>query len=87
MKRVIVFNLILMCASITFAQKKKSVDTQAQPIQQPAVAKPEAAKTSGSAGEHAMKKRVIATRWNDFEVAKDAMYDLIIEDQIGRAHV
>ena len=80
MKKVIVFNLILMCTSIAFAQKKKSVDTQTQPIQQPVEVKPESAKTPGGAGDHAIKKRVIATRWNDFDVAKDAMYDLIIED-------
>src|SRR4051812_32212647 len=75
----------VMLVSIAFGQTDKSKSTQgkqqstgkpttqakAQPQTQPQQLSPMA--------EHAWRKYSVATRWNDVELAKDALYDLIIE--------
>ena len=64
------------------AQGKKPV-VQTKPATE--AAKPTQQAASNAAGEpsalatHYLKKYGVATRWNDLEVAKDALYDLIVE--------
>ncbi len=84
--------VIMLCAGIfltmcvAFAQTDKSKSTQGkqQSTGKPATqtkAQPEAAverKLSPTA-EHAWRKYNLASSWNDLDVAKDALYDLIIE--------
>ncbi len=80
MKKIIILNLfILIGASVVVAQKQKTT-TQPQPVQQ----QPQtSAKTEQPAinplAVHFARKHSIATRWADPDVAKDALYDLIVE--------
>lgn len=80
MKQLIV---LILLASATFTstlgQGKKSQPAP-QPTQ-PAV-KEESKKesVSNSLLEHYVRKRAVAARWNDFDIVRDAMYDMIIED-------
>jgi tetratricopeptide (TPR) repeat protein len=80
MKKVIVLSLLsALCVSFAWAQKKsktEKTETSQQPVQaEIATEKP----VTNAIGEHFAKKYSVASRWNDFDVAKDAMYDLIIE--------
>jgi len=87
--------LMLLVSTAGFAQKKKKDKEPAQPAQtqqQPAAtqAQPQqpqqaqAADTIPTAGmiltEHFLKKYAAASRWNDADVAKDALYDVIVEN-------
>lgn len=78
--------LILICLSAaTFclqAQAKKQPvkpEPQKQETAKPQ-AQPQAQGTVNPMTEHFYKKYVTAIQWNDFDVAKDALYDLIIEN-------
>jgi tetratricopeptide (TPR) repeat protein len=77
-KVIVVYALIMVSVSVTCAQKQTKPaqnKTQAD-VQKPAETKP----APGSPlGDHFGRKYAIAARWNDFDVAKDAMYDLIVE--------
>jgi tetratricopeptide (TPR) repeat protein len=83
--------VLLLCLSTlaATAQKKKDKEKEQQPAVQPAPAtqtvEPQQPASQGpTAGqiltEHFLRKYSAAARWNDFDVAKDALYDLIIEN-------
>jgi tetratricopeptide (TPR) repeat protein len=78
-------------ASIASAQTSKPTTTAKPPAAatKPAPAKPTTtakpatkAPANGSLANHYLVKYATAARWNDMEVAKDALYDLIIENPI-----
>lgn len=83
-------NVILVCffmlltVSVTRGQKSKATPLKTTPTQETTPTEKVETKTdpnfANNLREHYEKKRVVATRWNDFDVAKDVMYDLIIED-------
>jgi tetratricopeptide (TPR) repeat protein len=93
--RFIVITMVLI-STVAFGQKKKKekeaatqTQTQQQPAQQPAtqpqeqvqpVDSTQAPSASMILTDHYLKKYATASRWNDTEVAKDALYDVIIEN-------
>ena len=87
MKKVILqLMLVLGATTVTWSQKPKTKTGQAQTQEQ--VKTPEQVKTTEQKtepstaeiiGTHFAKKYSIASRWNDLDVAKDALYDLIVE--------
>ncbi len=82
MKRVIIiFAWMLVSASISVAQNQPAKTGQKTPPagQKPAQAAAAKPAPGNPLGDHFGKKYAIAARWNDFDVAKDAMYDLIVE--------
>ena len=82
--RVIIFLISSLMVSVASAQTKKPVKTEpTKPATQTEPqAKPEepTKATINPLTEHFYKKYVTALRWNDYEVAKDALYDLIMEN-------
>jgi tetratricopeptide (TPR) repeat protein len=82
--RVIIFLICSLMVSVASAQTKKPVKTEpTKPAAQtePQAKSEEPAKaTINPLTEHFYKKYVTALRWNDNEVAKDALYDLIMEN-------
>ena len=84
--------LMLVCIStLTFAQKKKKGEEQRKMEAEPAAAtKPAATQPAKKDSvvqpqinpltQHYARKYSAALQWNDNEVAKDALYDLIIEN-------
>jgi len=88
MKQIVILCLaIVLFVTVGFAQADKSKTTQGkqQSTGKPATQaktqpenKKEGPKLSPTA-EHAWRKYTIASRWNDLDLAKDALYDLIIE--------
>ena len=85
MKKVIILQiLILMSVSVLTGQNQKPASTATKPQGANAKqgAKGQAATKQPPAnliGDHFGKKYSVASRWNDLDVAKDALYDLIIE--------
>jgi tetratricopeptide (TPR) repeat protein len=88
MKKIItLLSFIVLTASVVFAQADKSKATQgkqttAKPTTQGQTkAQPEAQteRQLRPEVEHAWKKYNLASSWNDLEVAKDALYDMIVE--------
>jgi tetratricopeptide (TPR) repeat protein len=72
--------LLAMVATLATAQNKPAAKpAQAQPA---ATEKPAAQQPSSAAilTQHFLKKYAIASRWNDYDVAKDALYDVIAEN-------
>ena len=89
-KSVLVLIFVSLVSSV-FAQKKKK-NEKAEPAKQEVVAQPQPVKTESASKKdsvppinplfrHYAIKYQIAVQWNDPEVAKDALYDLIIENQ------
>lgn len=82
--RVIIFFIASVIVSVASAQTKKPVKTEpAKPTTQtePDKKPQEQEKVAvNPLTEHFYKKYVTALRWNDYEVAKDALYDLIMEN-------
>lgn len=82
MRKLVLLPIVLLfLGSSLQAQKPKPitqtpVTTPQQPTQKASVTEPNARQI---VGEHFARKYAVATRWNDSEVAKDALYDLIIE--------
>lgn len=87
--------LLLLVSTVSFAQKKKGKkDEQSQPAptQQQAPAQTQTQQAPSPADsvqvpsasliltEHFLRKYAAATRWNDAEVAKSALYDVIVEN-------
>jgi tetratricopeptide (TPR) repeat protein len=87
--------LMLLVSTVAFGQKKKKeketapAQTQQQPAQQPATqpeqqAQPTDSTQAPSASyiltEHYLRKYAAASRWNDLDAAKDALYDVIVEN-------
>lgn len=89
MKMRVTVSLILMFLSFQVfsqAQKQPVKTGTKQPVKtetkQPATQK-ETNKQESPMTEHFYKKYVTAIQWNDFDVAKDALYDLIIENPLN----
>jgi len=88
-KSVLVLIFVTLVSSV-FAQKKKK-NEKTEPAKQEAVAQPQPVKTEPAKTDsvpyinpllrHYAIKYQIAVQWNDPDVAKDALYDLIIESQ------
>jgi len=81
MKKVILVLIVIVCClTMAWSQKPKPTTTQT-PTQ--SEVKPPVQKTAETATDiissHFAKKYAVSSRWNDLEVAKDALYDLIIE--------
>src|SRR3954470_15966571 len=87
--------LMLLVSTAGFAQKKKKEkekEPEKQPTQQQAPAtqptqpqqQVQAPDTVPSAGmiltEHFLRKYAAASRWNDSDIAKSALYDVIVEN-------
>ena len=79
MKKVIILKMVLvLCTSvIAWSQKPKTVQT-ATPVK-PTEQRSQAELNAELIVTHFAKKNSVASRWNDLEVAKDALYDLIVE--------
>jgi len=80
MKNVIALLFCALSVSLVLAQGKKSNPPAQTPAQQPVNQEPKKETVSNALMEHYIRKRAVAARWNDFEIVKDAMYDMIIED-------
>ncbi|MBN8578180.1 MAG: hypothetical protein J0L66_14640 [Cytophagales bacterium] len=88
MKKFILLFVLLSGSWVAFGQKSGKTDAKsqqqpAQPQQQPAQPQqpaPQPVSVTSALTEHFYKKYVTAVQWNDFEVAKSALYDLIIEN-------
>ena len=91
MKNVILILFFMLAAALTFAQKSKSKTTKESAVQQTTTDKTASQKITqpdpkldsmiaNKLREHFAKKRVVANRWNDPDVTKDVLFDLIVED-------
>lgn len=96
MRFIVVLLLLVSTASFAQKKKKDKDKEPAQPpaaaTQQPAVQETKPAEPQQQAAadslptastiltDHYLRKYSIATRWNDFEIAKDALYDIITEN-------
>lgn len=81
MKNVIVLMVVVLGVFPAVAQNQKPKTPQAKPGNS-TTGKVAAKTDQGQPNpilEHFARKYGVATRWNDFDVAKDALYDLIIE--------
>lgn len=78
---IIICACMLVSVSCTYAQNQPAKAGQKSPVtgQKPAQAQPVQTVSGNPLGDHFGKKYAIASRWNDFDVARDAMYDLIVE--------
>jgi tetratricopeptide (TPR) repeat protein len=87
--------LLLLITTAGFAQKKKKdkdpqppvpvqqqqpAATQSQPQQQQPAATDTLPTAADILTEHYLRKYAAAARWNDPEVAKDALYDVLVEN-------
>ncbi|HNP77641.1 MAG: hypothetical protein U0289_15225 [Cyclobacteriaceae bacterium] len=71
--------LTILSCSVSLGQGKKTQPAQ-QPTQPAVKEEPKKESVSNSLLEHYVRKRAVAARWNDYEIVRDAMYDMIIED-------
>ncbi len=79
MKKVIILKMVLVLFTSVIAWSQKPKTGQTQTPVKPTEQKSEAVATTQLIGTHFAKKNSIASRWNDLDVAKDALYDLIVE--------
>jgi len=89
-KSVFVLILISLVSSV-FAQKKKKNEKTEAPKQETVAPQPEVKKEEPAKKDsvpqinpllrHFAIKYQVAVQWNDYDVAKDALYDMIIENQ------
>lgn len=80
MKKLITLNvIILLSVSIALAQKSKTTTQPAATTPQTQAAKTEQQPSVNPIGEHFARKYAIANRWNDSDIARSALYDLIAE--------
>lgn len=81
-KNSLVLVLFVLVTSQVWAQNPKPAKTETKPQPQPqAQQKPETQEQKPSLlTEHFYKKYLTAIQWNDYDVAKDALYDLIVEN-------
>ncbi len=79
MKKVIILKIVLLvCISgIAWSQKPKTLQTPTKV--EPTETKSGVATNAEIIATHFAKKNSVASRWNDLDVAKDALYDLIVE--------
>jgi len=91
MRKIVVVLMMLALTSTLWAQKRKK-NEKAEPAPQETAAKPQPVKKDSVAKKdslpavnaltrHYAIKYSLALQWNDYETAKDALYDLIIENQ------
>src|SRR5437879_12764874 len=89
MRKSVLALIFVSLVSSVFAQKKKK-NEKTEPAKQEVVAQPQPVETEPKKDSvppinpfirHYAVKYQIAVQWNDPEVAKDALYDLIIENQ------
>jgi tetratricopeptide (TPR) repeat protein len=90
MKRSFVLWILISLVSFTFAQKKKKGEKDAPkqeqaPVQQPVVQSAPVKQTPKDSipkvntfVQHYAMKYATAVQWSDYDVAKDALYDLIV---------
>jgi len=80
---------LVLLSTVTFAQKKKKGEEQRKmedpaptlaPATKPEPAKKDSLPRVNPLTQHFARKYAAALQWNDYEVAKDALYDLIIEN-------
>ena len=90
MKIRVIVSLVLVCFSLqAFSQaQKQPIKTETkQPVKTETKQSTAQTDTKKQAVnpmiEHFYKKYITAVQWNDFDVAKDALYDLIIEDPLN----
>jgi tetratricopeptide (TPR) repeat protein len=92
--RSFIFIVCAMVATTGFAQKKKKKEepramepvTATQPAAEVKKPEPVAKDTLPKVSpltQHFARKYATAVQWNDFDVAKDALYDLIIENPLN----
>jgi tetratricopeptide (TPR) repeat protein len=87
MKQVVIVSIVILL-SLGFAagQKKKAAVKPVETPTQIATQTPseKVVKRDSLGGNlllgHAVRKRAVASRWNDIDVVKDALYDMIVED-------
>lgn len=89
--RLLALTVLMIFSQVVFAQKKKKEQPATQPPAQVEPAK-EAEKPATEATsnpttpqtseltQHFARKYATAIQWNDYDVAKDALYDLIVEN-------
>ncbi len=84
--RFLITSLLIACTLMANAQKKKK-DQPAQQQAAPAEAVKEEPKKEEPVAQpalnltqHFARKYATAVQWNDYDVAKDALYDLIVEN-------
>jgi len=81
MKRLVVLVVLVLCALAGYSQKGKSAPVKpaetAPPKEDPAGTS--RAVTAQIMVDHYARKYAVAQRWGDYDVAKDALYDLIAE--------
>jgi tetratricopeptide (TPR) repeat protein len=81
-------SILMLSVSLTAWAQKQPAKTE-QPKTQPQTqtqTQPQATQQQGGVSpltEHFYKKYVTAIKWNDFEVAKSALYDLIVENPLN----
>ena len=77
MRKVFIFMIALLAIGAKAQnQPKKQVQQQAQPP----VSQTQPQRPVNPLTEHFVRKNTLASRWNDLEQAKDALYDLIAEN-------
>jgi len=80
MKKSLITLTILMCALVAVAQKGSTAVPQTKPAEaKQAVDSNPRAVAAKVLVDHFARKYSVAQRWGDFDVAKDALYDLISE--------
>lgn len=83
MKKSLVSLIFLLCAFLVFGQKGNKATTPTKPTETvPAKQEPAMDSRAMAASmlvDHFARKYAVAQRWGDFDVAKDALYDLISE--------
>ena len=78
----LLFTLVLITGFAQNSKKQKTETKALPPAEAEASVQPQTPPQPqlSTLSEHFLRKYSIATRWNDAEVAKDAVYDLIIEN-------
>lgn len=82
-KNILLILMMSLAGSMVVAQRTKNKPAEDKPPSAPPAATEAPAAAAPNArdilGEHFARKYSIAQRWGDYDVAKDALYDLIIE--------
>lgn len=81
MKTFLAAVLFFVSCSMGFAQATKGKSSPSKPAAQTPAKQtpPQAPSVQGAMAEHFARKYSIAQRWGDYEVAKDALFDLITD--------
>jgi tetratricopeptide (TPR) repeat protein len=83
MKKIVIILAFSLCATAAFSQTQKQ-PAKTDPAKTQTQTKPQPQQTEKATvsplTEHFYKKYITALQWSDYDVAKDALYDLIIEN-------